>query len=204
MKRMAMVGLAALVACGCSTSKPLFNGEDLSGWVEVGSDGAWSVQDGLLVCSGEKTGYAWLSTEEKYGDFELTLEWRIPEGANAGVFLRVPSREGRASQLGLEVQIKDDRDDETMKDVTGAVFSRISAADKFSNPPGQWNTMKITLVDRQLRIELNDHLVSDTMIDRVKLGTEWSMVAIPPEGYIGLQNHGDPVAFRKVAIRVLE
>jgi hypothetical protein len=193
--------LVILSACGCSTSRHLFNGKDLNGWVEVGSDGAWSVENGILKCSGEKTGYAWLSTEEQYGDFVLELDWRIPEGTNAGVFLRVPTREGRASMLGCEVQIKDDRQDPDLTDVSGSVFRRIPASGKYAKPPGEWNHYRIRFKDRILRIELNGHLVSETDIDSVDpQGDDPPMVGIPDEGYIGLQNHGDPVEFRNIRI----
>ena len=118
-----------------ATWSSLFNGNDLTGWVEIGSDGAWSVQEGILRCNGRKTGYAWLSTDRKFGDFELALEWRIEPGTNAGIFLLAPDREGRTSQKGCEVQIKDDREDPDLSDVSGAVFKRIPAAGKFAKPP---------------------------------------------------------------------
>ncbi|MHC4444626.1 MAG: 3-keto-disaccharide hydrolase, partial [Planctomycetota bacterium] len=162
----ASVVFSVLLACGCS--KPLFNGRDLSGWVEIGSRGAWSVEEGILKCSGQKKGYAWLSTDGQYSDFELVCDWRIEPEANAGIFCRAPSREGRTSQKGFEVQIKDDRQDPDFSDVTGAVFSRIPAAGKFSKPPGEWNRLKITCVGRRLCIELNGKLISDTDMDTVK------------------------------------
>lgn len=199
-----VTGLTALAACGCSTGTPLFNGEDLTGWVEVDNPDAWSVEEGILECSGVKPkgAYAWLSTDKKYADFELTLESRIPPGTNAGIFLRAPSREGRISQLGFEMQIKDDREDKDLTDVSGAVFSRIPAAGRFAKAPGEWNHHRITLVGRNLRIELNGRLVSQSDMDSVKPPTDpWSMAKVPDEGYIGLQNHGDPVEFRNIRIR---
>ncbi|MHC4073706.1 MAG: family 16 glycoside hydrolase [Planctomycetota bacterium] len=44
-------------------------------------------------------------------------------------------------------------------------------------------------------------MISDTDIDTVKPGTEWAMDKIPDAGYIGLQNHGDPIEFRKIRVR---
>jgi hypothetical protein len=201
MKRMCVVVLAT-VACGCSTSRPLFNGKDLTGWVEVGSTGAWSVEDGILKCNGQKAGYAWLSTDRMYGDFELELDWRIPAGTNAGVFLRAPDRKSRTSMWGMEAQIKDDAADKDFTDISGSVFQRIPAAGRFSRPIGEWNRYKLMCTGRRLRIELNGQLCSDTDIDTVPpQGDDRSMTLIPDEGYIGLQNHGQPVAFRDIRIR---
>jgi hypothetical protein len=201
------LGLLLVMAAGCSSTKPLFNGKNLSGWVEVGSEGAWTVkEDGVLHCSSERTGYAWLSTEDKYSDFMLTLEWRVTPDANSGVFLRAPAREGRISIDGIEVQIKDDRNDKTFEDVSGSVFRRIPASGKYAKPIGQWNKYEITLKGRQLRIELNGHLVSDTNIDDVPpQGNDKPLADIPCKGYIGLQNHGDghPVEYRNIRIKEL-
>jgi len=197
---------ATLAVCGCQVSTPLFNGRDLTGWQEVGGQGAWSVRDGVLRCSGQKEpkAYTWLSTDRKYGDFELTCEWRVQAGANSGVFLRVPERQGRASMTGLEIQARDDAADKDFTDVSGAVFQRIPASGRYARPMGEWNRFKLTMTGRKLRIELNGRLVSETNIDTVKpLGKDPPMSAIPNEGYIGLQNHGTPVEFRDIRIRDL-
>ena len=91
-----VVSALAMAATGCSTAStgftPLFNDKDTAGWTEVGSTGAWSFENGILTCNGKKTKYAWLCTDRKYGDFELSLEWRIGPRANTGVFCRVPQR----------------------------------------------------------------------------------------------------------------
>ncbi len=189
------LALLGVMMAGCQASQPLFNGRDLSGWTEVGSQGAWSVKDGVLVCSGAKDGYAWLSTDEKFGDYTLTLEWRIEPEGNTGVFNRAPDREGRTSMKGFEVQARDDRQDTDLSDACGAVFSRIPASGRYARPPGEWNTLAITCRGRQVRIVLNDHLVSDTVMDTIE-----SMKVVPDAGYIGLQNHGSPAEFRNVRI----
>ncbi len=195
-----------LSAWGCQAGKPLFNNRDLSGWQEVEPQQAWSVRDGILACSGQKDpkAYTWLSTDGKYGDFELTCEWRVSADANAGIFLRVPERSGRASMTGLEIQIRDDRADQDLTDVCGAVFRRIPASGRYARPLGEWNHYRITMIGRRLRIELNGRLVSDTNIDTIKpLGKDPPASAVPSEGYIGLQNHGTPVEFRNIRIREL-
>lgn len=206
MMRLAYAGViaGALVVVGCQSAAPLFNGQDLSGWVEIGSENAWQVRDGILHCTGEKTGYAWLSTDRTYGDFVLEFDWRIEPEGNTGVFLRAPDREGRTSMKGFEVQARDDATDETLEDVSGAVFRRIPAAGRFSRPVGEWNHFRLTMRGRRLLVELNGKLASDTDLDTVPaLEGDPPMSAVPNEGYIGLQNHGSPCNFRNVVIREL-
>ncbi|MGH9360864.1 MAG: 3-keto-disaccharide hydrolase, partial [Thermoanaerobaculia bacterium] len=72
---------------------PLFNGRDLSGWVQV-LDSKWVVEDGALVArqdpKGRREGESWLITEKDFVDFHLELKFRVTPGGNSGVFLRDP------------------------------------------------------------------------------------------------------------------
>ncbi len=198
---LALLGCAFL-AGGCASGRPLFDGRDLTGWREIGSTGAWSVVDGVLHCNGQKEGYAWLCSEGRYGDFELTLDWKISSGGNSGVFLRAPGPEGRISMLGFEVQILDDADQSDLADVSGSIFRRVSALGKYSRPAGEWNTFKITCVGRHVRIELNGQLACEADFDKVPAqGDDPPMRGVPNVGHIGLQNHASVVAFRNIRIR---
>ncbi|NLE59746.1 MAG: DUF1080 domain-containing protein [Planctomycetes bacterium] len=200
------------VVSGCSTGTPLFNGQDTSGWVEIGSRGAWRAdakdmcpaRGPALTCSGQHDGYAWLSTDRKYGDFELTLDWRVNAGGNTGVFCRAPDREGRTSMKGFEVQACDDSKEQDPTQVSGGVFNRIPAAGRFAKLPGQWNHLKITCRGRHLRVELNGRVTVDADMDAVPAkGNDPPMKNVPNEGYIGLQNHGTLAEFRDIRIREL-
>jgi len=87
--------------------RPLFNGKDLSGWVNVNTaDDTWSVRDGMIVCKGHPIGV--MRTDRQYENFLLHIEWRHMEaGGNSGVFLwsegTVP--EGRRLPKGMETQM---------------------------------------------------------------------------------------------------
>src|SRR5688500_19377177 len=66
---------------------PLFNGKDLSNWVNVNcAPGTWSVQDGIIHCTGIPTGL--LRTDRMYENYILELEWKhMKKGGNAGLFV---------------------------------------------------------------------------------------------------------------------
>ena len=56
----------------------LFNGKDLTGWVDVNtSPDTWSVKDGLLICKGKPIGV--MRSEKQYENFLLHVEWRHME-----------------------------------------------------------------------------------------------------------------------------
>ncbi|MFM7803765.1 MAG: DUF1080 domain-containing protein, partial [Verrucomicrobiota bacterium] len=90
--RSAVLAAALLGWMGPATSaeapfKPLFNGRNLDGWVNVNcAPETFTVREGLIHCDGIPTGA--LRTERQYENFVLELEWRhLKPGGNAGVFI---------------------------------------------------------------------------------------------------------------------
>ena len=82
----------------------LFNGKDLSGWVDVNtSPDTWYVKDGMLICKGKPIGV--MRSEKQYENFLLHVEWRhvvrvpeLPFGQDCGerglLLLKVPIPHG--------------------------------------------------------------------------------------------------------------
>ncbi len=78
------------------SSVEMFNGRDLAGWEVADSHpAAWRVEGDSIVVGGAGQGY--LFSEQDYSDFELSLEYRLEQGANSGVYLRAP-RSASSSQ----------------------------------------------------------------------------------------------------------
>jgi hypothetical protein len=194
-------------ADGQAEFKPLFNGKDLAGWELKQSKGDikdyWSVKDGILTA---KAGTGWLSTAEQYGDFILRVEWRIEAGGNSGVFLRVPGVvEGKSpSQTGAEIQILDDNDPKYKGKLkpyqySGSIYTFVPCAKPVFKGAGEWNSFEITCKEDKIAVVYNGEKVAEADASKdPELGKR------PRKGYIGLQNHGSPVEFRKVEIKVLD
>src|SRR5688572_22004219 len=90
MKKTAALMFFVFVVLSAHAQKtiPLFNGKDLSGWKIHGTE-KWYVDKGELVCeSGPDKEYGYLSTSEKYKNFELTLQFKQEANGNSGVFFR--------------------------------------------------------------------------------------------------------------------
>lgn len=190
-----------------ATWTPLFNGRDLSGWRHVG-EGEFVIEDGVLKTRGGM-GLLWYE-ERSFRDVVVRVEYRNPEGHNAGVFIRIPEPPPdpwMAVHRGYEVQIDDVVDDAYT--VTGVLYSLTKAMARPSRP-GEWNTMEIILDGDRTVVTVNGVLVTyyregDHVRPREE---EWEPVRGPRpiEGYIGLQNHGpeDVVYFRQVSFRPLD
>ena len=83
----------------------LFNGKDLTGWVNVGEE-KWTVEDGTIHGVGVTKGYGYLRTEKKYKDFELTLRFKCEGDGNSGVFFHTDFKPGTVDiSQGMQFEI---------------------------------------------------------------------------------------------------
>jgi hypothetical protein len=174
----------------------LFNGKDLSGWKAMGkAPSAWKVEDGILRNDavqepGKHKSYANLRTEREFEDCQITLEFRVPEDGNSGIYLR-----------GIyEVQVANSFGHKNDSHNCGALYSRILPSENVSKPPGEWQTFDITLVDRHLTVIHNGKKTIDNQpVLGCTGGALWSDESRP--GPIYLQGDHTSVDYRNIVLR---
>jgi hypothetical protein len=197
--------------------RDLFNGKDLSGWVNVNTDkDTWSVRDGLLICTGHPIGV--MRTDKQYENFILHIEWMHMEpGGNSGTFIwsegTVP--EGARLPKGLEVQMLEldwvnqhKNRDGTLPPIAyvhGELFganglttvpdnprgTRSKSIENRCKPRGQWNTYDVVAVDGVVKLAVNGKFVNGVSKASVK------------KGYICLESEGAEIHFRNIRIMEL-
>ena len=206
----------------------LWDGVSTNGWrsashAEFPSSG-WLIKDGVLSALGAEGhragGGGDIVTLGQYSDFELSVDFKVTPGANSGIkiFVDPERRNGPNASVGLEYQILDDQlnpDAKMGRDgnrTLGSLYDLYPPSpDKRPNPVGEWNTAVI--ISRGAHVE---HWLNGVKIleytrftpefrQRVK---ESKFKVFPTfgeihKGYILLQDHGDPVSFRNIKIRVL-
>ena len=164
----------------------IFNGRDLTGWVQV-LDSKWIVENGVLLArqdpKGRREGESWLFTEKDYTDFILTLKFRLTPGGNSGVFLRDPlSRAERLAaadggpkpwEAGLETQLC--AEDEEWS-TGGIVF--IKKAPKGLERPGEWNELKAKVQGDHVETWVNGKPAAEGTQTKTRRGA------------VGFQRHG--------------
>lgn len=189
--------------------EPLFNGKDLTGWkVSGGKMSVWGAENGILYVDGK--GGGWLMTEKEYGDFELTLEFKVPERGNSGVALRSPM-EGNPAYAGMEIQILDDQWYKNGKNykglkptqLTGSIYDVVPPAKDATKPAGEWNRFQITAKGRQITIVLNGTKIVDANLDDHKDRAKEHPGLLREKGHLGLQSHDGRVEFRKLFVKPL-
>jgi len=174
----------------------LMNKKDFAGWWHFTDMNSFIVNERGEFEFKEPGGKAIL-TRDRYSDFILRLDFKIEEGGNSGVFLRAP-RAARQSRIGMEFQIHGDPGVAPSDDSTGAIYQVKAARENASNPAMTWNSLEIILDGMHMKATLNGRVIHDfDMNDYEELQVRLK------DGFIGLQDHNDYVAFRNVRIKKL-
>lgn len=194
--------------------KPLFNGKDLQGWVDVNtSKETWSAKDGLLICTGLPIGV--MRSEKQYENFLLHIEWRhMKPGGNSGVFLwsDATPAPGRNLPKGLEVQMLElqwpllNRTKDGQPNHPGYVSGELFGANGLEVIPenprgrrsmayefrckgaGEWNVYDVVAVDGVVKLSINGKFVNGVSQSTVR------------KGYLCLESEGSEIHFRNIHI----
>jgi len=196
--------------------RDLFNGKDLSGWVNVNTDkDTWSVRDGILVCSGRPIGV--MRSDKQYENFILHIEWQHKEpGGNSGVFVWSNAVPGEKNRLpnGVEVQMleldwvnlhKIKGETPPLAYVHGELFGvggvetvpdnprgpRSKSIENRAKGRGEWNTYDVVAVDGVIKLAVNGKFVNGISRSSQK------------KGYICLESEGAEIHFRNIKIMEL-
>jgi len=203
------IALAVACALGCSSTehregelRPLWNGRDLDGWVQV-LDSEWTVEDGVLLSrqdpAGRRDGESWLITEDDYEDFVLRVEFRVAPGGNSGVFLRDPvpraerlaAADGGAAPWDAGFEANINATDPSYP--TGSIWALCRGTPALHRQ-GEWNEMTVRVEGPRVTTWVNGVLAADCETSRSSRGA------------IGLQRHGGAayrdkvIEFRRIEI----
>jgi hypothetical protein len=199
----------------------LFDGKNLDEWVSNSdkSPAKWIVTDGVLTVSKTQGN---LETKRTFKNYQLHIEWRIPQNitgsgqarGNSGVFLASTG----PGDAGYELQVLDSYNNSTY--VNGQAGSIYKQAIPLSNParkPGEWQTYDVVWTaptfnpDGSMKtpayatVFFNGVLVQN----HFKLKGETLYIGKPfynsyASAPIKLQAHGDksePISFRNIWVR---
>lgn len=196
----------------------VFDGKSLDGWTRA--DGqpvtkGWSVSDGVLMRNGKGGGAIYLPGE--YGDFEFRFSWKMPERGNSGVKYRVAWYEkgvrGRPGWLGCEYQLLGVRSGKGSKGSTGAIYSLYAPSKEAKQKgPDEFNDSRIVVRDGRIEHWLNGEKIcqADTNSEEWRERIAQSKFSTTdgffrnPTGRIQFQDHGSPVWFKDLELRVFD
>jgi hypothetical protein len=194
---------------------PLFNGKDLTGWVNVnGLPSTWRVEKGEVVTTGQPMGY--LRTARMYENFIADFEWmHVPPKpdavGNSGFFVwcdPLPALGTPVFTRGIEVQVLVNLEKKDFYTSQGDLFS-IWGADCTPDRPhpqgwkrclpsenrckgaNEWNHYRVEARDGRITLAVNGKVVSGLS------------KCNPRKGYLGLEAEGTECHFRNLKIKEL-
>jgi hypothetical protein len=192
--------------------KPMFNGKDLTGWVNVNcAPGTFFVKDGEVITTGKPTGF--LRTEKQYENFIADFEWmhvNKKEVGNSGFFVWADPLPAVGSPFtrGIEVQVLVNLEKKGYYTSQGDLFSIHGATCKPDRPHpqgwarclpsenrckggGEWNHYKVIANNGTIKLHVNGKEVSG--LSECK----------PRKGYLALESEGAECHFRNLKIKEL-
>ena len=204
----------------------LFDGSTLDGWKRFNHDTIgplWSVKEGMIICDGQGLGEGTaniggsLVNTRSFGNFELSVEWKISAGGNSGIIYHVVEdpKYKHDYETGPEFQLMDDGGwKDQLRDVqmVGGSYDMYAApATKKVNPVGEWNTARLIYNNGHVEHWLNGEKVvefdegSPDFTERYKKSKwvdypDWNKFK---SGSISLQDHGAAVYFKNIKIKAL-
>ncbi|MBR5660790.1 MAG: DUF1080 domain-containing protein [Bacteroidales bacterium] len=220
--RLYLAVLVVVLAAGCTSWTPLFEGDSFEGWRSVNGDYfpevGWSLENGIVTSNPEGDRGGDIITKKVYRDFILSAEFKLSPLSNSGIKYFINPGTFDDPSIGCEYQIIDDKDFseqvEFLEDdrLTGALYD-IFPADKSKArfKSDDWNVAKIKVNGGHVEHYLNGKkiLEYDRFSKAFDVAVAKSKFAPRPgfgkfeTGHILLQDHDNSVQFRNVRIKEL-
>lgn len=183
MKLIALMVLMVLPVLG-GEWVTLFDGKTLKGWTNQG-EANWSVKEGVITVDSGKG--CLLTTDEKYENYELELEFKAAIGTNSGIFLNTEAKVKDEAVDCYEINIAPPSNPFP----TGSIVKHKKIEGQGEND--EWRSYK-------LKVEKGTVTV---ILDGKEL-MKHKMVKPRPAGFIGLQKNAGLVSFRNIKVRKLD
>lgn len=192
----------------------LFDGTTTTGWRNYGkqtiSDG-WVAQDGALTRTGAGGD---IITTDQFKNFELSIDWKIEPGGNSGIFYRASEENDEIYWNAVEMQVLDDAkhpDGKNPLQCAGAAYDLYPAPRGHVRPGGEWNSARLVVDGNHVEHWLNGFKMVEYELGSADWNSKVAGSKFKPhskfgknsQGHIGLQDHGNVVAYRNIKIRAL-
>ena len=191
--------------CDDEEFESVFNGKNFNGW--MGPTENYQITEGSIQCIKGKGGTIY--TKDKYNDFIVDFEFKLPPGGNNGLAIRYPGK-GNPAYNGLcELQVLDSEHSRYAKldprQYHGSAYGIAAARRGFLKETGKWNHQEVTVQGSHVIVILNGSLILDSDLSKAEsfMANKKHPGLKNIEGHFGFAGHNDPVAFRNIRIKRL-
>lgn len=186
--------------------EPIFNGKDLTGW--TGDVSGYAAEPGVLK-STEKGGNLFFG--EELSDFAFRFDFKLAEGGNNGVGIRIPKGAKSTAYEGVESQILDNTSkqyaDIAPYQAHGSIYGVIPAKRGYLAPLGHWNTEEIVVQGTKYKVTLNGKVIVEGDVAQASANGTVDKNEHPglknTSGQLGFLGHGHEIEWRNLRVKRL-
>ncbi|MDT0642792.1 DUF1080 domain-containing protein [Zunongwangia sp. F363] len=191
-KKILTVAVSAPLLINCANKsseqavgQPMFNGKDISGWTQKNGKAKYDVKDGAIVgTTVSGTPNSFLTTDKKYDDFILELDFKADPSMNSGIQIRSESRPDYQNNRVHGYQVEIDPSDRAW---SGGIYDEarrgwlyplnLNTSAQSAYKEDDWNHYRIEAIGDTIQTWVNGVAAANLVDDKTK------------EGFIALQVH---------------
>ncbi len=179
----------------------LFDGKSLTGWKINEHPESWKVEDGAIVCFGERSHLFYEGDGKPFKNFHFKADVKTTPGSNSGIYFHTKYQSEGWPKYGYECQVNI-----TQRDPKKS--SGLYSVKDVSDPPvkdNEWYTQEIIVQGKKVTLKLNGQTMVEYTEPDNQPSFSTSFERRLGEGMFALQAH-DPaskVYFRNLTVKRL-
>ncbi len=181
--------------------KKLFDGKSMDGWKANENADSWKIEDGMLVCKGERSHLFYVGEDQPFKNFHFKAEVKTTKGSNAGIYFHTKYQDSGWPKFGYECQVNVSHTDPKKSSGLYAVQDVAEPGVK----DDEWYTQEIVVNGRHIELKINGKTMVDYTEPEKKEAFSKEFERRLAEGTFALQAH-DPqsvVYFRNIEVKRL-
>ncbi|MEZ5942707.1 MAG: family 16 glycoside hydrolase [Planctomycetaceae bacterium] len=179
----------------------LWDGKTFDNWKVNENHDTWKIENGMLVCNGERSHIFYTGSEAPYKDFELKVDVKANPNSNAGIYFHTQYQDSGWPKYGFEAQVNNTYNSDPRK--TGSLYA-VQDVTRQTIPDNIWWTEHIIVQGKRVVIKIDGKTVVDYVEPEGKeAGSDFTRVLA--SGTFALQGHdpGSTVYFRNIRAKKL-
>lgn len=185
-----------------SDFKTIFDGKSMDGWKVNENGDSWKVEDGCLVCKGERSHLFYVGDEKPFKNFHFKAEVKTTPGSNSGIYFHTKFQDEGWPKFGYECQVNISQGDPKKSSGLYAVKDVFEAPAK----DNEWYTQEIIVEGKHVITKVNGKVLVDYTEESDKKAFSNDFERRLGEGTFALQAH-DPnsqVFYRNIQVKRLK
>lgn len=202
---LALLLTTTMTAVSADDWKSIYDGKSFQGWKKTENKDSWQIEDGNLVCVGERSHLFYVGEDKPFQNFEFECEVMTTPGSNAGIYFHTRLQETGWPKFGYECQVNITHSDPKK---TGSLYGVVNVGAEDLNglvKDNEWYKTYIKVEGRHITIKINDKVTVDYTEEENKAAFSDAFERRLGKGTFALQAH-DPkskVYFRNLKVKRL-